>query len=64
MSRYRIFVPVTTSLLNEVGTGVVSQTATQVVVSNSDHPTTNPISPACDFLCHIAEQELIAEAAE
>lgn len=30
----------------------------------ADHPTTNPISPACDFLCHIAEQELIAEAAE
>lgn len=23
-----------------------------------DHPTTNPIQPSCDFLCHIAEQEL------
>jgi 3'-phosphoadenosine 5'-phosphosulfate sulfotransferase (PAPS reductase)/FAD synthetase len=23
-----------------------------------DHPTTNPIAPACDFLCHIAEQDL------
>lgn len=23
----------------------------------SDHPTTNPIQPACDFLCHIAEQD-------
>jgi hypothetical protein len=22
-----------------------------------DHPTTNPIQPACDFLCHIAEQD-------
>lgn len=22
-----------------------------------DHPTTNPIQPSCDFLCHIAEQE-------
>jgi hypothetical protein len=22
-----------------------------------DHPTTNPIAPACDFLCHLAEQE-------
>lgn len=23
-----------------------------------DHPTTNPIQPSCDFLCHIAEQDL------
>ncbi len=23
-----------------------------------DHPTTNPIQPACDFLCHLAEAEL------
>lgn len=23
-----------------------------------DHPTTNPIQPSCDFLCHIAEQEM------
>lgn len=23
-----------------------------------DHPTTNPIAPACDFLCHLAEQDL------
>jgi hypothetical protein len=23
----------------------------------ADHPTTNPIQPACDFLCHIAEQD-------
>lgn len=23
-----------------------------------DHPTTNPIAPSCDFLCHIAEQDL------
>jgi len=23
-----------------------------------DHPTNNPIQPSCDFLCHIAEQEL------
>lgn len=23
-----------------------------------DHPTTNPIAPACDFLCHVAEQEM------
>lgn len=22
-----------------------------------DHPTTNPIQPSCDFLCHLAEQE-------
>lgn len=22
------------------------------------HPTTNPIQPSCDFLCHIAEQDL------
>jgi hypothetical protein len=22
-----------------------------------DHPTTNPIQPSCDFLCHIAEQD-------
>ena len=29
----------------------------------ADHPTTDPIQPACDFLCHIAEQD-IAEAAE
>lgn len=26
----------------------------------ADHPTTNPIQPACDFLCHIAEQEMEA----
>jgi len=26
-----------------------------------EHPTTNPIQPACDFLCHIAEQDLVAE---
>lgn len=26
----------------------------------SDWPTTNPIAPACDFLCHIAEQDLEA----
>lgn len=23
----------------------------------SDHPTSNPIQPSCDFLCHIAEQD-------
>ena len=23
-----------------------------------DQPTTNPIQPSCDFLCHVAEQEL------
>lgn len=23
-----------------------------------DHPVTNPIQPSCDFLCHIAEQDL------
>jgi hypothetical protein len=28
----------------------------------ADWPTTNPIAPACDFLCHIAEQDI--EAAE
>lgn len=28
----------------------------------ADHPTTEPIQPACDFLCHIAEQELALEA--
>lgn len=28
-----------------------------------DHPTTDPIQPSCDFLCHLAEQEF-AEAAE
>ena len=22
-----------------------------------DHPTTNPLQPSCDFLCHIAEQD-------
>lgn len=26
-----------------------------------DHATTNPIQPACDFLCHIAEQDMRAE---
>lgn len=25
-----------------------------------DHPTTNPIQPSCDFLCHIAEQDIAA----
>jgi len=24
-----------------------------------DHPTLNPLQPACDFLCHLAEQEMI-----
>lgn len=24
----------------------------------ADHPITNPIAPACDFLCHIAEQDM------
>jgi hypothetical protein len=24
----------------------------------ADWPTTEPIAPACDFLCHIAEQEM------
>jgi len=24
----------------------------------ADQPTTNPIQPSCDFLCHIAEQEM------
>jgi hypothetical protein len=28
-----------------------------------DWPTTNPIAPSCDFLCHIAEQEIM-EASE
>jgi hypothetical protein len=23
-----------------------------------DHPTTNPIAPACDFLCHLVEQDI------
>jgi 3'-phosphoadenosine 5'-phosphosulfate sulfotransferase (PAPS reductase)/FAD synthetase len=27
----------------------------------ADHPTTNAISPSCDFLCHIAEQDLEGE---
>lgn len=27
----------------------------------ADHPTTNPIQPACDFLCHIAEYEMDEE---
>ena len=27
-----------------------------------DHPTTNPIQPSCDFLCHIAEQDYSAAA--
>lgn len=26
----------------------------------TDHPTTNPIQPSCDFLCHIAEQDIAA----
>lgn len=26
-----------------------------------DHPTTNPIQPSCDFLCHIAEFDMAAE---
>lgn len=26
----------------------------------ADHPTTNPIQPSCDFLCHIAEQDIKA----
>lgn len=26
----------------------------------ADHPTTDPIQPSCDFLCHIAEQEFVA----
>lgn len=30
----------------------------------ADWPTTNPIAPACDFLCHIAEQELALTAPE
>jgi len=25
-----------------------------------DHPVTNPVTPSCDFLCHIAEQDLAA----
>lgn len=25
----------------------------------ADHPTTNPIQPSCDFLCHIAEQDIV-----
>ena len=25
----------------------------------TDHPTTNPIQPACDFLCHLAEMDLL-----
>lgn len=24
-----------------------------------DHPTTNPLQPSCDFLCHIAESEIV-----
>lgn len=26
----------------------------------ADWPTLNPVSPACDFLCHIAEKDLVA----
>lgn len=26
----------------------------------ADHPTTDPIQPACDFICHIAEQDIAA----
>lgn len=26
----------------------------------ADHPTTDPIQPSCDFLCHIAEQDIAA----
>lgn len=29
----------------------------------ADHPTTNPVAPACDFLCHLVEQELIERRA-
>lgn len=24
----------------------------------ADHPTTNPVQPSCDFLCHLAEREM------
>jgi hypothetical protein len=24
----------------------------------NDHPTTNPIAPSCDFLCHLVEQDI------
>lgn len=27
----------------------------------ADHPTTDPIQPACDFLCHIAEQDFVSQ---
>jgi 3'-phosphoadenosine 5'-phosphosulfate sulfotransferase (PAPS reductase)/FAD synthetase len=27
----------------------------------ADHPTTDPIQPSCDFLCHIAEQDFLEE---
>jgi hypothetical protein len=27
----------------------------------ADHPTTDPIAPACDFLCQHAEQEILSE---
>lgn len=26
-----------------------------------DHPTTNPISPSCDFLCHLVEQDIAGD---
>lgn len=26
-----------------------------------DHPTTDPVQPACDFLCHLAEQEMLSQ---
>ena len=29
----------------------------------ADWPTTNPIAPACDFLCHLAEQDMAEKAA-
>ena len=30
----------------------------------ADHPTTNPIQPSCDFLCHIAEQDFGAMSSQ
>lgn len=30
----------------------------------ADQPTTNPIQPSCDFLCHIAEQDMRSEKGE
>lgn len=55
----------TAALSRDIGARLARLNGERIFIDEipADHPVTNAIAPACDFLCHIAEQDFM-EAAE